>query len=425
MPEILEMTEEQLESRLNDAVLRGLQGDALKAVVADTMKEYLDSHGVRAQIASVITDEDRKRAAVKRTGNPWSAVAAMCLDAGRARLGMGPHPDVRDKKREHTDLEMWRERRESTFSRTGQSTSVTAGGYLVPTEEVLTPIELVGADSGESLVSKCNQVPMQTGSKTIVTLSTDITVSWVPETTNTSSMSTQATGQKPETQFAFGQVTLNRYMAVAQVRTSRQVLNYSQGYMEQVLRNLLPGRIRAAFAKAILQGTATAATDPITGLDTGITGSNVVEWAAANPFGSLLRTIMQPEIALPGDICETDLCVTSARGVLAIRDVKDNNGRPILGDPQSQTRNLFPLYGYPLLKTSNVADTYGGSSTDSRFYAGDFGRHAHVGLDNAMFVLVDPYSGKANNLVDFLFEIPAGFVYSSASAFAYTDIPRA
>lgn len=420
------MTDEELTSRINEAVLRGVQGDALKTVVADTMKTYLDSHGVRAQIVSVFADEEKKARAAKRTTSPWAGAAALCIDAGRRALGMGVHPEVRDKVREHMDLEKYQERRAAEFARTGQSSTTTAGGYLIPTEEELTPIELVGADAAESLISKCNHVPMQTGTKTIVTLATDITVSWVPETTDTSSMASQATGQKPETQFAFGLVTLNRYMAVAKVRTSRQVLNYSQGYMEQVLRKHLPGRIRAAFAKAILRGTATAATDPITGLDTGVTGANVVEWSAANPFGSLLRTIMQPEIALPGDICETDLCITSARGVLALRDVRDTTGRPILGDPDKQTRQLFPLYGYPLLKTSNVLDTYpAGTGTQSRFYAGDFGRHAHVGLDNALFVLVDPYSGKDNNLVDFLFEIPAGFVYSSASAFAYTDIPRA
>lgn len=413
----MEMTAEQI-AAINAAVADAVRSETGKVVSADAiaaaMAEYARVHGTMPAItpASIVGIE--KKESRDESDKGWSGLAKITQNALDDAFKATP-------RHKSFDLAVLREKRDEHFKRTGQVTTTTAGGYLIPTEEILSPVDLVGAE--ESLIGQCNRVPMQTGQITIVTTDGDITVYWVPETTNTSSMGSQGAGLKQESQFTFGRVTLTRHMVVAYVKMSRQVMNYSLGYMENFLRTRLPIRLRAACEIAMLRGTATAASDPVTGLDSVINGDNVIAWDAADPFGSILKTIYAPEIALP-TVAESDLCVTNARGLIALRAVKDQQGRAILGDPNAQSKSFLPMYGYPCMKSANVAATYGGG-TDSRFYAGDFRRHAHVGLDDSMFILVDPYSDAKNNLVNLIYEMPFGFTVTSHDAFAYTDIPRA
>lgn len=415
------ITPEQL-AAIQAAVAEAVRSETGKAVspesISAAVAEFMRAHGgaapgiVPGNIAGVRVDPPNTTLTAEQR---WARLAQITQNAIDASMGAKP-------RHEGIDLPKMRDARDAYFARTGQSTTTTAGGYLIPTEEVLQPVDLVGAE--ESLIGACNRVPMQTGSITIVTTDGDITVYWVPETTDTSSMSTQGTGLKQESQFTLGRVTLTRHTVVALVKMSRQVMNYSQGYMENFLRTRLPMRLRKACEIAILRGTATAASDPVTGLDTLITGSNVVPWNAADPFEAVLATLYAPELALPG-VAETSLAVTGPRGIISLRRIKDNNGVAILGKPQDQKRGTFDLFGTTCQKSANVLATYpAAAGTDTRFYAGDFARHAHVGFDDSLFVLVDPYSDAKNNLVNLIYEMSFGFTVTSASAFAYTDIPR-
>lgn len=330
-------------------------------------------------------------------------------------------------------LDLLGEQRTKHLALTGQTTSATAGGYLIPTEEILEPIDLVGAKEG--ILARCQNHTMRTGTLTIVTLDGDITITVVPETADASDTGTLLKGRKPETQFSFGKLTLRKYMLTAMVHMTRQEMMYSQGRIEQIVNSRLPLRFRKKFEALILRGTG-AAPDYVSGLDTLVTGDNVIEWADAAKLDTIKRTIAAPEIALP-EVAAADTCITNVRGILALDLVKDNQGRYILGDPSSYNKALgvplggaemvYPLMGYPCLKSPNVLATYpAATGTDSRFYAGDFKNHMHIGFDEGgMFVLVDPYTLSADNLVRILYEIPVGMTVSSASAFAYTDIPRA
>jgi HK97 family phage major capsid protein len=300
--------------------------------------------------------------------------------------------------------------------RTGMYSTTTAGGYLVPTEQILEPINLVSADY--PLISRCRRIPMETDTITIPTVATGITTYWVPEVTNTSSMASQATGQKQESQYVFGQVTLTRYVVAAYMLVTNKLLRTSLGAMQRFLETDVPNRLWDACDDAILTGTATAASDPITGLDTAVT-TNVIPWDAAAPFDSVIKTIYAPAKQLPG-IAMTDTIVTSPAGYEKLLTVKDGNGQYVLGPP---TNNGFQgsFWGIPVIVDSNIPSTYG-DGDDTRLYAGDFGRHANIGFANAMDVQVNPYLYSQNNLVLFRFEMPFGFVASSQTAFAYTTI---
>lgn len=401
------MTEAELQAMVAERV-KGALASERERIAADAVQKYLDDNAVRAQVSKVVGGAQAAQS--KRTG--WARFA----DIAAAALNKAEFSHDSDE----VDLAKLRGLRGQEQHRTGQTTSTTAGGYLIPTEEVLAPVDLISAQ--ESLIGQCNNVPMQTGSVTIVTADGDITVYWIPETTTSADIEHQADGRKQESQFTFGRVTLARHFVVARVAITKQAQLYTGGQLEAFLRSRIPDRLRKACEIAMLRGTATAASDPVTGLDTSI-ATNAIAWDPVDPFKAILDTIYAPEIALPG-AAETDLCVTNARGMLALRNVKDSQMRNILGEPSAQTRNFPALFGYPCVKSVNVLATYpAAAGTDSRFYAGDFRRHAHVGLD-PITLAVDPYSGLVANLVYLQFEMPFGFTVTSEKAFAYTDIPR-
>jgi HK97 family phage major capsid protein len=416
--------------------LLGILKAELPAALAPTLDEIRAA--LPAQIAEAFAKEitpDRIKAIAftahedkAKQPTPSQRAAMLVLDQFDRAVG--------DKPRFGTDLDKVKELSAAHIGRTGmrlehaagglllsgQSTSNTVGGYGIKTEEILDPVDLVGAPQG--VVDRCNNIPMQTGKITIVTLDGDITVTVTPETANADDEDTQAKGKKPLTGFTLGRVQLDRYTITAVLSMTRQQMQYDLGYMEQIIRTRVPARIWSHFGKLILHGSGSAY-DYITGLDTLITGANVIPWNAALPFDGLIDLIAAPELALP-DAAETDTLVTNKRGELRLRKVKDNQGRYILEQPGQAGKNIMPCWGYDLLKTNQVLSTYpAGGGTDTRVYAGDFKRHAHVGVDPNIVVLTNPFPGTGRtNRVEVIFEINAGFQVSSASAFAYMDAPR-
>lgn len=398
------------------------QIEALEAKIPEYVKNFIKEEVSPSKIAGItFTPKESKE-------DPFRTAAKIVLDAFDRREG--------NKPRFGTDLDALQERSMAHIDRTGmrlaraagglilsgQTTSNTAGGYGIKTEEILDPVDLIGSPQG--VVERCNNVIMQTGKITIVTLDGDITVTVTPETANAADEDTQAKGLKPITTFTLGRVTLTRYTITAVLSLTRQQMMYDLGYMENVIRTRVPPRIWSHFGKLILSGSGSAY-DYITGLDSLITGDNVIAWNPTAPFDSLMDLIAAPELALP-DAAETDTLLTNKRGELSLRKVKDNDGQYIMGAPGAAGKNIMPCWGYDLLKTNQVLSTYpGGTGTDTRIYAGDFKRHAHVGVDPSLAILVNPFPGTGRtNRVEIIFELNAGFQVSSASAFAYMDAKR-
>lgn len=399
--------------------------ETLKATIPETVKAQIAelAAGNVKGIEFVAKDLSKPRA------NPYAGAAKLVLDTFDRASG--------NKPRFGTDLDKVQELSAEHIRRTGmklesaagglllsgQTTANASGGYGIKTEEILDPVDLVGAPQG--VVERCNNVPMQTGKITLVTLDGDITVSVTPETANAEDEDTAAKGLKAITTFTLGRVQLTRYTLTAVLSLTRQQMQYDLGYMENLIRTKVPARIWSKFGKLILSGTG-AATDYIAGLDTLIAGDNVIPWNAAAPFDGLMDLIAAPELALP-DAAETDTLITNKRAELRLRKVKDNQGQYIMGAPGVAGKNITPFWGYDLLKTNQVLSTYGvaPNNTASRLYAGDFKRHAHVGMDPNIVVLVNPFPGSGRtNRVEIIFEVNAGFQVSSASAFAYMDVPR-
>lgn len=405
------MTLEDLQRVIREEVGAALAPsvEQIRASIPEQFRAFIEKELTPSRISSIVTEGERA------TRKDPLRLAKICHDLW-VRTG---HESARGERLHLGDGEL--DRIQEELKRSGMYSTAGTGagqmGYLVPTEKIMEPINLVGAEA--PLVSRCRLIPMQTDSITIPTITGGITVYWVPEVTDTSSMASQATGQKQQSQYTLGQITLTRYMAVGLLLVTNKLLRTSLGAVQRLIERDVPGRIWAACDDAILTGTATAASDPITGLDTAIS-TNVITWNVANPFDGVLDLIMAPEEQLPGSAV-TDLVVGNSRGMKKLLKTKDNDQQYILKGPDA-AGELPSLWGTPFLKDSNIPNTYGDGG-DTKLYAGDFARHANVGYESAMSVLVDPYTYIANNLVAFRFEVPFGFAVSSEKAFASMVVP--
>jgi HK97 family phage major capsid protein len=402
------MTLDELQRVIRDEVGVALAPsvEALRASIPEQFRSFMEKELTPSRITSIVTEGQRAAQRDKLLGA--KILHDLWVSSG--------HPSARGEKLTMGDGAL--DRMSEEFKRTGMYSTTTAGGYLVPTEQIMEPINLVGAEF--PLISRCRTIPMQTDSITIPTISGGITIYWVPEVTNTGSMASQATGQKQESQYTLGQITLTRYIPAAYLLVTEKLLRTSLGAVQRLIERDVPNRIWAACDDAILTGTATAASDPVTGLDTAIS-TNVISWNAAFPFDGLVDLVMSVEEQLPG-VAETDLVVGNSKALKTLLKVKDGDNNYILTTPRESARGVRNLWGYDFLKDSNIPNTYGDGG-DTKLYAGDFGRHANVGFESAMSVLVDPYTYAKNNIVAFRFETPFGFAVSDEKAFASMVVP--
>lgn len=319
-----------------------------------------------------------------------------------------------------TDFDAIERQREEYHKRTGVAVgAASSAGNFVPAEYSTNWVNLVYNES--PVLSRCQRIPMTTDQIVIPTLTGGITVSWVPETTDTSSMGSQATGQKPEATPTTSQATLTRYAAVCRVLVSRKALRTTSPAIDAVINQNVPPAIMAACEDAMFNGGAVAASDPITGLDTLIT-TNAKTWNVANPIRGLADFVMAPEEHL-GAIAMPDTIVAGVGAMKILMSLQDGDGRTYFNFPNANG-SPASIGGVPVIKSANIPSTYGGG-TDSRMYVGNFGRHCLVGMTEGMFVQVNPYLYARNNLVEFLFETWFGFTVSDEGAFAYMNVPTA
>lgn len=403
------MTREELDAFVADAAARAVGDPAkLETLVAPLVDRYLQSNGVKATITEIISAADKAR---QKQNDPMF-FTRLALDSLNVREGRKPECG--------TNFDELARLAGEYHQRTGVAAGASnSAGNFVPQEYSGDWINLVYRDS--PLLSRCRRHPMATDSMLIPTLTGGVTVSWTPETTNTSSMGSQATGQKPETQITTGQQTLTRYCAHARVYVTRKALRITNPAIEDVLRTDIPRAIEAACSKAILDGTATPASDPVSGLNTLVT-TNVKTWNVGDNLRGLVDFIQAPGIQL-GSIATPDAVVAGPGAISKLMSMQDGQNRAYFNFPQ--TGMPGNMAGMPLIQDFNIPSTYGGGQTDSRMYVGNWARHAHISLSEGMFVQVNPYSYSINNLVEFLFEIYFGFVPSNEKCFAYMNVPTA
>lgn len=319
-----------------------------------------------------------------------------------------------------TDFEAIERSREEFHKRTGVAVGASnSAGNFVPTEYSTNWVNLIFNES--PVLSRCQRIPMSTDQIVIPTLTGGITVSWVPEVTNTGSMASQATGLKPEATPTTSQATLTRYAAVCRVLVTRKALRTTSPAIDSVINQNVPAAIMAECEAALLAGGAVAASDPITGLDTLIT-TNAETWNVADPVRGLADFILAPEEHL-GAIAAPDTIVAGIGAIKKLMSLQDGQNRAYYGFPNAGGVPAN-IGGIPVIKSANIPSTYGGG-TDSRMYVGNFGRHCLVGSGEGMFVQVNPYAYAKENLVEFLFETYFGFTVSDEGAFAYMNVPTA
>src|SRR5512139_2201860 len=224
------------------------------------------------------------------------------------------------RKPEHgTDFDAMERQREEHYKRTGVAVGASnSAGNFVPTEYSEDWNNLVFSES--PVLSRCKRIPMNTDQIVIPNLTGGVTVSWVPEVTDTSSMASQATGLKPETQITTGQSTLTRYAAVARVLVTRKALRTTSPAIDNVINSFVPAQIQAAMENALFTGAAVAATDPISGLDTLIT-TNAIAWNAGDPMRGLADFLFAPEEQL-GGIAAADTVVASLKALKILMALK-------------------------------------------------------------------------------------------------------
>ncbi len=407
--DILEL-QKLIKTELGTALTPSLE--EIKAAIPGQIAEAFAQEMTAEKIKSIVfVDKDGRAFDGQKQGkSPQRMVAEQVVDQYHMALGNRPPHG--------TDFEALKQQKDQ-LALTGVSVGAgSSAGNLVPQEMSTEWANLVFRD--DPLLSRCRRHPMETDVLLIPTLTGGVTVSWTPEATDTSSMAAQSTGLKPETQITTGQATLTRYCAHARVLVSRKAMRIANPMLEDILNTDIPAAIRAACSKAILAGTATAASDPVSGLDTLVT-TNVKTWNVGNPLRGLVDLIQAPGISL-GSIAAPDLIVAGPGAISQLMALQDGNNRAYFNFPQAAAPGN--IAGIPVIQDFNIPSTYGGG-TDSRMYTGNFSRHAHIGMENAMFVLVNPYRYSSNNLVELLYEIYFGFVPSSQTCFAYMNVPTA
>lgn len=374
-------------------------------------KLLLEKFGNTTVPGSVILGTlDKTAEEAKKFTDPKNGfLSKMILDMDAIRRGQRPECG--------TDFDELEKKRDAHYKLTGVAVgAANSAGNFVPAELTSDWINLVFRD--DALLSKCRRRPMATDALLIPTLTGGITVYITPESTNTSDMATQDKGLAVESQITTGQITLTRYELTVRALVSRKTLRIA-AVAEDALRNDMPQALRALACKAITVGhTDTGGT--ISGLDTLVT-TNAKTWNAAAPRRGMIEAINSPGVALSG-AARTSLMVGGPGAVAELACLEDGMKRPLF----VEMGQLEPtgISGIPLMKDFNIPSTYG-AGTDSRLYGGDFKLHANVGMEDAMFLQVNPYSNAKNGLVEIIMAFVFGWVPSSEKAFWYMNVPTA
>jgi len=297
-----------------------------------------------------------------------------------------------------------------------------SGGYLVPTEESRTLIDLT--DNFSVIPPLCQQVPMRTNSIVFPTMSSGLTAYWIPEATSNTG-TTQSAGVKQESTFTLSSMTITAHVCAVMVYVSTQLLDDSDPAVDKVLYSLFAKTIDGAFDTAILRGAGTT-TDPITGLATAIT-TNTNTAGSSLDFDDVIDLIYDcydnAQNASKIDV------IGNTKAERQLLKIKDNDGQYIFKSPNQGGKALGQgtIWGEPWHRDGNVSNTLGSSSDKTRIFAGAFSESAYVGNRAQVIIKANPFGdGWERNQVGFLAEIRKGFQVDDESRFAKLEgIPTA
>jgi len=226
------------------------------------------------------------------------------------------------------------------------------GGYLVPDEFERTLIQALEEENIFRQLAKV--ITTSSGDKKIPVVATKGTASWVDEE-----------GIIPESDDAFGQVSIGAYKLATMIKVSEELLNDSIFNLESYIAKEFARRIGAKEEEAFFIGDGT-------GKPTGIfnaTGGALVGVTAAGASAITLDEIMDLFYSLKSPYRKNAVFVMNDATVKAIRKLKDGNGQYIW-QPSMTAGTPDTILNRPV-KTSAYVPTLGAAAKTVAF--GDFG----------------------------------------------------
>jgi len=298
--------------------------------------------------------------------------------------------------------------------------TTTTGGYLVPTEESRTLLN-VAAENFSVVPGLCRPVPMRTHQITFPTLASGLTAYWIPEATTTLGVTVDGTGQsageKILSNIVLGQMSLTAFVCAVKVVVSNQLLDDSDPQVDQILRALFSETLGDAWDTACLQGAGTAL-DPITGLNSLIT-TNALVAGAQFDFDDIIDLIFA---ILDNDSKSYPSIIGNTKAEKVLMKVKDNDKQYIYKKPREKL-GIPDVWGHPYQRDGNVPNNLGTETDETRLYAGDFGRHGYAGRRMGLIIKTNPFGEPyfSYNQTAFLAEFRVGFNTDAEKYFAKMD----
>lgn len=225
------------------------------------------------------------------------------------------------------------------------------GGFLAPDEFERTLIESL--EEQNIFRQLANVIKTSSGDRKIPVVSTKGTASWVDEE-----------GLIPESDDAFGQVSIGAYKLATIIKVSEELLNDSVFNLEQYIAKEFARRIGAKEEEAFFVGDGT-------GKPTGIfaaTGGAEVGVTAAGATAITLDEIMDLFYSLKSPYRKNAIFTMNDATVKAIRKLKDGNGQYIW-QPSLTAGTPDTILNRPV-KTSAYIPTLGAGAKSIAF--GDF-----------------------------------------------------
>ena len=210
------------------------------------------------------------------------------------------------------------------------------GGYLVPDEFERTLVEALQEENIFRQLATI--ITTSSGDRKIPVVATKGTASWVDEE-----------GAIPESDDAFGQVSIGAYKLATMIKVSEELLNDSVFNLEQYIAKEFGRRIGAKEEEAFFVGDGT-------GKPTGIfntTGGAGVGITTASATAITIDEIMDLFYSLKSPYRKNAVFVTNDATVKSIRKLKDGNGQ-YLWQPSVTAGQPDTILNRPMKTSTNV-----------------------------------------------------------------------
>jgi len=226
------------------------------------------------------------------------------------------------------------------------------GGYLVPDEFERTLVQALEEENIFRTLAKV--ITTSSGDRKIPVVASKGTASWVDEE-----------GLIPESDDAFGQVSIGAYKVATMIKVSEELLNDSVFNLESYIAREFARRIGAKEEEAFFIGDGT-------GKPTGIfnnTGGAEIGVTTAGATAITIDEIMDLFYSLRSPYRKNAVFVTNDATVKLIRKLKDGNGQ-YLWQPSVQAGQPDTILNRPVKTSSFVPTVETGAKTIA---FGDFG----------------------------------------------------